>query len=189
MTGNIENRPGQKSLMVPELTPKIRALMIAELDYDQSRGEVYLSPRLSYSGKKVYEDLLREAFLSKSPREFAHSLANEGRLKPTFLRRGRGGSYVRVRTPAGAAYSLAAGEFNRYYMRAQCLLANERNMPVVEFYRFRNVVSPRAESERKIGWLVDATFLLEHLRKFQGFSGIMGLPPGPNSGLSVRLPG
>jgi hypothetical protein len=46
----------------------------------------------------------------------------------------------------------------------------------------------RAESEQKIGQRIAAEALLRDLRAHPGLDTALGLPPGPNSGLSVHLP-
>jgi hypothetical protein len=50
------------------------------------------------------------------------------------------------------------------------------------------VANARSASEAKIGTQVDARALLADLRSHQGLEPALGLPPGPNSGLSVELP-
>lgn len=46
----------------------------------------------------------------------------------------------------------------------------------------------RSASEAMIGSHIDPHALLEDLRTHQGIDTALGLPPGPNSGLSVKLP-
>ena len=57
----------------------------------------------------------------------------------------------------------------------------------VRVYRAKHVDNPRPESEAKIGVLVDAQKLLNDLRTNPGVEPALGIPPGPNSGLSVQL--
>ena len=83
---------------------------------------------------------------------------------------------------------LAEGEFNRFYIRALCLRAIEDGMAQVIVYRAKAVQNARSESERKIGQGVPVEALLRDLRTHPGVDTALGLPPGPNSGLSVRLP-
>ena len=55
-------------------------------------------------------------------------------------------------------------------------------------YRAKEVVNPRAESVALIGKSLLAKQLLDDLRSNIGTDAALGLPPGPNSGLSVKLP-
>jgi hypothetical protein len=54
-------------------------------------------------------------------------------------------------------------------------------------YRAKEVVNPRAESVALIGKSLPAKQLLDDLRTNIGTDTALGLPPGPNSGLSVKL--
>jgi hypothetical protein len=83
---------------------------------------------------------------------------------------------------------LAEGEFNRFYIRALCLRAIEDGIPDVVVYRAKPVENPRSESQQKIDEHVSPEALLRDLRIHPGVDTALGLPPGPNSGLSVRLP-
>lgn len=56
----------------------------------------------------------------------------------------------------------------------------------LEIYRAGYSRSPRSESEAMIGRRIDAQALLEDLRAHAGVDTALGLPPGPNSGLSAR---
>jgi hypothetical protein len=55
-------------------------------------------------------------------------------------------------------------------------------------YRAKAVEHARSESQQKIGSCVAAEPLLRDLRTHVGVDTALGLPPGPNSGLSVHLP-
>lgn len=81
---------------------------------------------------------------------------------------------------------LAEGEFNRFYIRALCwitLLTGKK----LKIYRAKFSQTPRIDSQRMIGSFIDAEQLLLDLRKNPGTDTALGLPPGPNSGLSVEL--
>jgi hypothetical protein len=82
---------------------------------------------------------------------------------------------------------LAEGEFNRFYIRGVCLRAIEEGMYEVIVYRAKTVEHARAESEQKIGQRVAAEDVLRDLRAHPGVDTALGLPPGPNSGLSVHF--
>jgi hypothetical protein len=83
---------------------------------------------------------------------------------------------------------LAEGEFNRFYIRGVCLRAIEEGAFEVIVYRAKMAEHARAESEQKIGQRIAAEALLRDLRAHPGLDTALGLPPGPNSGLSVHLP-
>jgi hypothetical protein len=57
----------------------------------------------------------------------------------------------------------------------------------LKVYRARYSENPRYESEQKIGSFVDAEKLLADLRNNIGIDTHLGVPGGPNSGLSVEL--
>ena len=88
--------------------------------------------------------------------------------------------------PWNAAQTLAEGEFNRFYIRAVRRATLEDGGETVEVYRAKAVADPRPDSEAKIGALVNAAVLLADLRQNIGIDTALGLPNGPNSGLSVR---
>ena len=54
-------------------------------------------------------------------------------------------------------------------------------------YRARHSENPRSESEAMIGKEIDAYKLLSDLHDNIGTDTALGLPPGPNSGLSIKL--
>jgi hypothetical protein len=100
---------------------------------------------------------------------------------------GGGTGYTVSKVPRTAPITLAEGEFNRFYLRGLCQRAIEAGGPAIEIYRARASVTPRPESEAMIGRHLDADKLLVDLREHVGVDTALGLPPGPNSGLSGRL--
>ena len=89
---------------------------------------------------------------------------------------------------SNAHQMLAEGEFNRFYIRALCVRASEDNNVEVIVYRAKAVENARSASQQMIGQRMSAEALLHDLRSSPGVDTALGLPPGPNSGLSVRLP-
>lgn len=57
----------------------------------------------------------------------------------------------------------------------------------VKAYRGKDVAKPRTGSEQLIGRLFDPQAVLDDLRERIAMDTILGIPAGPNSGLSVRL--
>ncbi|MFB7817073.1 hypothetical protein ACFC0X_23245 [Paenibacillus chitinolyticus] len=170
-----------------KLDQKVRAYMLDELKIDIEAGTVYISERLNSIGKASYVDFLRDAMKSGSDTTLASVIRN-GHLNAKEPRTTKNGVTL-VSVPITAADTLSEGEFNRYYIRALCreVIAEERGQLVV--YRAKTVSSPRIESEMKIGTMVDARSLLRDLRSNTGVDTVLGLPAGPNSGLSVRIVG
>lgn len=170
------------------LDEETRRFMIEELDQDVATNNVYLSTRLSAVGQRDFPELLRQAAQSGNDVTLAATLRGSGRMNTTFLRNNRGGGMSEVRMPKNAPEMLAEGEFNRLYARGVCLRAVAHGSAEVEIYRAKQVSVPRPDSGAKIGSKVNAELLLEDLRTHQGVDPALGLPGGPNSGLSVRLP-
>lgn len=161
--------------------------MLAEVEHDIEVGQLYLSSRLSTRGSNDYPDLLLEAAKRGTPDSFAEALSQGGRLK-THETATRTGTTYRKKVPRNAHETLAEGEFNRFYIRGLCQRTLEAGGQNLRIYRAKQVVNPRAESVAMIGALIDAKALLRDLRTSIGVEPAFGLPPGPNSGLSVQLP-
>lgn len=176
------------TLRLENLDDRTRHFMLEELELDVTSGTLYLSPRLSESGRSEYESLLREAIKSGNDDSLAQALRSHNRMKLTEQRQKPKGGFTTARVPATAPDTLAEGEFNRSYVRGLCRLALEEGVHEVEIYRAKHVTNPRPESQMMIGKKINAKALLEDLRTHPGVEPALGLPPGPNSGLSVRLP-
>jgi hypothetical protein len=169
-----------------------RAFMLAEVERDSGQGVLYLSPRLTDRGRSHWPELLQRAVRDGDETTLAESLIGTGRLREFETRRSsRGwGRVQQVRVPRTAAMTLAEGEFNRFYIRGLCLRAAEQGVAEVVVYRAKAVENPRPESLRQLGRRIAASVLLEDLRAHSGEEEpSFRIPGGPNSGLSVRLPG
>ena len=175
-------------LKLLNLDGKTRRFMLEEVDSDIKNGTLYVSPRLSNTGQQNYVALLKEAIQSHDDAWLADQLRNHGRMNRTLQRAKPTGGYSTVAMPANAPETLAEGEFNRFYARALCRVAEEEGVPDLIIYRAKEVKNPRPESVRKIGTTINARALLDDLRAHPGMETALGLPPGANSGLSVRLP-
>lgn len=152
-----------------DLDEVTRTHMLEELRFDLARGGLYVSPRLSAHGRQVYASLLRAAIEGGTPASFAAAL--RGALE--------------ARTPRDAADMLAEGELGRFYIRGVCRRAIVEDV-AIEVYRARPVRHPRPESEARIGARPNPDALLGDLRRHVGVDTALGVPGGPNSGLSVR---
>jgi hypothetical protein len=162
--------------------------MLEEILHDLANGTLYISPRLNAQGKTVYITLLKDAAENYDDSWLADELRLGGVMNPMEQRRGRNGGYTMVKVPVTAPDTLAEGEFNRFYARGLCRFAIEQGIDALQVYRAKAVSQPRPDSQAKIGTLIDARALLDDLRTHPGMDTALGLPPGPNSGLSVRLP-
>lgn len=169
------------------LDERTRDFMLREVDKDVLDGKLYISPRLNQRGQQDYETLLREAIRENDDDWLASQLRFSGYMNAMESRRKRGGGVTMAKVPVTAPDTLSEGEFNRFYVRGLCLRAIEDGIEEVEVYRGRASSRPRPESQAMIGKRVSARNLLEDLRNSQGVEPALGLPPGPNSGLTVRL--
>lgn len=162
--------------------------MLEELELDHRSARLHVSPRLTERGEADYPRLFRLAIERHSDAWLADELGADARLHTREPRRLRSGATTMVAVPYTAPETLAEGEFNRFYVRAICRRALADGVASVVIYRAKEVSQPRAASASRIGVAVDASTLLQDLRTNIGVEPALGVPPGPNSGLSVRLP-
>lgn len=170
------------------LDEQTRRFMREEVEHDVAANTIYLSPRLSPQGVADYPSLLKQAVTSGDETTLAATLRGSGRLNRTLERKKPSGGVTTVAMPVNAPETLAEGEFNRFYARGLCRRALGQGLSEVVVYRAKQVANPRPESQMKIGTKLAAQALLEDLRTNPGVDPALGLPPGPNSGLSVKLP-
>lgn len=170
------------------LDDRTRKLMLAEIEHDIAKGELYLSDNLNEEGRAVYPDLIRAAASIGNDVTLAAAirLRLNSHEKPRRLKSGELSKPPVMRV--NAHEMLAEGEFNRFYIRALCLRSIKDGVAEVVVYRAKAVEHARSESEQKIGSRVAAETLLRDLRTRVGVDTALGLPPGPNSGLSIHLP-
>jgi len=176
------------ALYFENLDDRTRQLMLAEMDYDIDHNELHISPFLSGQGQRDYTNLLREALQSGNDETLTQNLRAHRRLIKTLPRRKPKGGYAIAATPENAAEVLSESEFNRYYIRALARRAIEDGIPELVVYRAKQVNSPRPESDALIETTLSPQDLLADLRSHPGESTSLGVPSGPNSGLTVRLP-
>lgn len=164
-----------------------RALMDAEIDRDIAGGTLYMSDNLSPAGVASYPSLIKNAAVRGSDDSLAAAILPllNSHEKPRQLK--SGGFSVPPVMRNNAHEMLAEGEFNRFYIRALCLRALQGGATTVEVYRAKQVQNARSASVAKIGTHVSAQALLDDLRTHPGIDTALGLPPGPNSGLSVKV--
>jgi hypothetical protein len=169
------------------LDEKTRNYMLEELKLDIENHTLFISPRLNPHGVERYPQILSDEIKDGNGGRLAIKL-NEGCLNETEQRRNPKGGFTTAKVPSNAHEMIAEGEFNRFYVRALCRRAIDENLRLV-VYRAKSVSNPRTESEMKIGQTVDPYKLLQDLRENPGVDTALGVPNGPNSGLSVRIAG
>jgi hypothetical protein len=174
-------------LTYEQLDDETRRLMLEELDLDLRDDAVYMSQRLRPGRERTYLALLRAALISEDDDWLAAQLERQELLEQTELRRTPSGDVTVAQVPSDAEQLLAEGEFNRYYVRALCRRVREEPGHVLEIYRARQVARPRPESEARLRHEVSAEVLLADLRTGTRVDAALGVPMGPNSGLSVRM--
>ncbi len=177
------------ALYFENLDDRTRQLMLDEVEYDIAHNQLHISPFLSGQGQRDYVNLLREAVRSGNDETLAQKLREHRRILRTLPRRNPKGGYSISATPENAAQVLAESEFNRYYIRALARRAMEDGISELVVYRAKPVSSPRPESEARVEMTLPPADLLDDLRAHPGDEPpVLGVPSGPNSGLSVRLP-
>ncbi|HLE18908.1 MAG TPA: hypothetical protein VI728_11570 [Syntrophales bacterium] len=168
------------------LDGKTRELMIKEIDKDIADARLYMSSRFNELGRMQYPALLKTAVQSHDEIWLAQQIRLNVLMKTEEMRNAAKGP-ITAKVPITAPDTLAEGEFNRFYCRGVCLRAIEEGKAAVQVYRAKHVENPRPESEQKLGALINALQLLNDLRTSQGVEPALGIPPGPNSGLSIQL--
>jgi hypothetical protein len=174
-------------LELTNLDDETRRQMVAEVERDLAAGTLYTGRYLSDLGVEHYPRLLREAIEDGTDESLAVALLAPGLFAESYQKRKPSGGYTISKVPRTAPITLAEGEFNRFYLRGLCQRAIAAGRQTIEIYRARDSVKPRLESEAMIGRHLDAPTLLVDLREHVGVDTALGLPPGPNSGLSGRL--
>lgn len=177
------------SMVFKDLNPIIRLLMVEELDLDISRNKLYQGKRLTTFGLQGWASALRIAFEAGNDTTLESWLSQPGRLETTEQYT-RDGITRSRKVPVTAARTFAEGEFNRFYIRAVCRQAMNQRTGVVTAYRARYSENPRPESIAIEGRQFNAESVLMDLRENTSVDGVntaLGMPSGPNSGMSVRL--
>ena len=175
-------------LSYKNLDDRTRALMLSEIQRDIEAGTLYLSENLTQQGSLEYPEMLKTASKCGDDGTLAGALLKylNSHEKPRQLKAGGLSKPPVMRS--NAHEMLAEGEFNRFYIRALCARAIEDDVNEVIVYRAKAVENARSASEELIGKRVAPGLLLQDLRTHPGIDTALGLPPGPNSGLSIYLP-
>jgi hypothetical protein len=169
------------------LDGQTRPLMLDEIAFDVAADKLYLSDRLNNGGRQNYPAYLKQAAELQDEVWFAEQLRSNNCFNATFQRRNPKGGFTTVHMPFNAAETLAEGEFNRFYIRGLCRRALETGIAQLIIYRAKPVEKPRAESEQRVGAVLEPSELLQDLRTNIAVETCLGMPPGPNSGLCVKF--
>jgi hypothetical protein len=176
------------ALYYHNLDDRTRRLMLDEVEHDIANDCLHISPFLSGQGQRDYVNLLKRAILAGNDASFEDELNARRRINRALPRRNPKGGYRIAAVPENAAQILAEGEFNRFYIRALARRAIEDGIPALIVFRAKNVSVPRIESEVLVETALQPEELLADLRGHPDEPPSLGVPGGPNSGISVRLP-
>lgn len=165
-----------------------RRFMLEEIEMDVGSGSMYVSNYLNSEGAARWPDLLRQAAQNGSDDTLADAISTQALLKQEVERKKPKGGFTIARVPVTAHTTLGEGEFGRYFVRGLCRRAIDEGQPQLEVYRAKAVAEPRPGSNEKIGLRVNPADILDDLRRTTGVEPLLGLPPGPNSGLTLRIP-
>jgi hypothetical protein len=181
----------QRKLMAikyENLDQTVRQHMLDELESDIRSNNYYKSKRLRVGMENEWLDIFKKAVELHNDAW----LESQIRILKILVEReeqSRNGKIIEKDVPHDAAETLATGEFNRLYMRGICLDVISSSKNEVEVYRGKSVAHARSESQQLIGKKLKADLLLKELRDFNkniGVDAALGLPPGPNSGISIK---
>lgn len=173
------------SFVFENLTEDVRSLMVDEINSDIRDGKLYISKRLNSRGTEIWGELLLKAARSGNEVTLNADISEGDYFNQTETSKSRSGDLISKKVPVDASITLSEGEFNRFYIRAVCVSAI-RNSKNVVAYRAKEVSNPRSESIGKIGKIYDPNEVLVSLRSGKFVDDSLGIPPGPNSGLSVK---
>ncbi|MCE1164617.1 MAG: hypothetical protein LWX07_04345 [Bacteroidetes bacterium] len=159
--------------------------MEEEVNLDIQNNKLYISPRLNQTGVQFFKQYLIDSIRNGNSETLTNMLQNGSHFNDTELRHTKNG-IIDAKIPSNAASVLAEDIFNRFYCRALCVRALSEEK-LLKVYRAKSVTNPRPESISKENSFVDPQNLLDDLRNNVDGATEMGVPGGPNSGLSVEL--
>lgn len=176
------------ALQLADLDDRTRQFMSKELELDLRESRLYFSRWFTEKAKRLYPDLLKKAIAGGNDTALASDLSEPGIFVAKYEKQKPSGGTTMATVPKIAPEMFAEGEFNRFYIRGLCARCLEEGKREVQIYRAKQVANPRPESEARVGKHVDCAMLLADLRENPGGETVLGVPGGPNSGMSVRIP-
>jgi hypothetical protein len=162
-----------------------RNKMVDEFNFDVNSGTIYFSKRFTLEGEKFYQNEMVGHLTNGTDDTLSEALKNADCFKTHEERKTTKGISL-VKVPETASQTFSEGEYNRFYIRGLCLRAIDEKKQIC-VYRARYSENPRAESEALVGQYFDSSKLLADLRNNIGIDTALGLPPGPNSGLTIEM--
>jgi hypothetical protein len=175
-------------LKYEDLDEETRKFMLEEIEMDVKADKVHRSAWLGQRTQGNWPDMLREAAEKGTDETLAAELRKPGSLNSTIMRRTPKGGMTSAKVPYNAPEVLAESEFNRYFCRGLCRRALEKGIAKLQVFRAKTVAQPRPESEAMIGFLADPQTVLTDVRASIGVETALGIPPGPGSGITLRIP-
>ena len=161
--------------------------MLKEIEFDKINNSFYLSNYLTVQGKSAWPSLLEEASQHDNA-WLEKEILNRGLLATHYPRRKPNSTEMtQAKVPHTAAQTLAEGEFNRLYARGLSSRAKTEGIEFVEAYRARHSENLRPESQAIVGKKFKPEAILKDLRNNPGVDTALGVPPGPNSGITIKL--
>lgn len=151
-----------------EHAEEVRRLMLAELHRAVEHNKLYCSSYFTEADCQRYPLLLQKALLVGTPDTLEESLNQHACFRPG--------------SPKHAAQTFAWDEFNKYYLRALCLLVQALAGYELVVARGRHSENPKPGSRRLLGQKKDPVAFLAALRNVPKVN-----PFGANSGLTLEL--
>lgn len=174
------------SIYLENLDATTRDYMRGEVNMDFENNSVYYSKFLKSGLEDSWDDILLNAVTEHDDIWLEQQIEAKQLLVDTYQKRKPTGGFTIAKVPYTAPQTLAEGEFNRFYCRGLCVRAMEEGK-MVEVYRGKDVTNARSASELMIGKTISPKELLQDLRTNIGVDTALGLPAGPNSGLTIKL--
>ncbi|MGE6317431.1 hypothetical protein ACQKC1_16865 [Shewanella baltica] len=163
-----------------------RKYMRSEVNLDIGTDKIYYSRYLKDGLHENWHALLLESINGNDDAWLENQIKVNHMLIENYQKRTPSGGVTTAKVPHTAPQTLAEGEFNRFYCRALCARAIDEKKKV-EVYRGKLVAHSRSASDDMIGRVVEPEVLLNDLRINIGVDTALGLPAGPNSGLTIKL--
>jgi len=175
------------SLALENVDDTTRQYMLDEFERDVADECLYYSKWFTERGEQEYPQLCRSAITTGSDDSLVAGLEAPGLFVERYEKKTPRGGITTAAVPRTAPTTFAEGEFNRYYLRGLCARLIAEGGGQIEIYRARSSTQARSASAALIGSILDPAALLADLRANIGVDTALGLPPGPNSGLSGRI--
>jgi hypothetical protein len=162
------NQPYELKHLSDDHREPMRRLMLEELLWSCRHNKLYASKHLTQAGIERYPQLLEQALAGGSPDSLCGSLGAPGLWQPG--------------APKNSVETFAWDEFNKYYMRALCRIAQDSPQHALIVLRGRQSGSHRSSSDARINQPRNPATSLQQLRVQPAIN-----PFGANSGLTLTL--